>query len=580
MSSNVAPPYNERNPFVRLADSWYGLSDSPVNSGSYGQLFRDLFLPDETMGDMSSRGYWSSDIPSDLAFLPGIDPASPVGYLRFNTGRPTMDAIATVVLNNVGIDNLLRGKSGVTRGDWGAYFRNVPLGTIEALSAAAGIGAIGKMGVRALSKTAARGTGLPTMTSPVLGIPLQGPTQPTVVRGIQNAPAAVRGWGSNVAQNVASRWDPAKPISSVARGTAAGIRGIARNVRSYPGRYGLAAVGAGALASAFAGTPRQTATEVGAAAASATATPPNEPRTIRDITPTGDPITDAGNAARDDVAGINRQYNNILRELQSMYQLSETDEERERLRFMLADIEAQRDAGLQAISEGYAQTVAIIRQRGETTRERGQEQGRQFGSELEGYADRTAQRMMLQNLEQQQQFRGLGSGSRNPVNEWVGLMSAMAPLQQQYTQRMGDITAEGIDWMADTTSAQGQAQLADLQRLAAATRSAGIMGHQRQVADRIQRDSEALRAATLQTLMQQANAAQSVGSSSLQPFDRLRAIEDWAASGMGPGYIEQSFRNTGQSSLTPGEQAMIEILNERYLGTDLANAAKTPAPGS
>ena len=561
--------YDESNPFIRLADSWYGTPNSPVSSDSYGQFLRDLFLPDETMGDMSSRSYWNPDLPSDLSLLPGIDPTSPVGYIRFNTGRPTMDAIATVVLNNVGIDNLLRAKSGVTRGDWGAYFRNVPLGTIEALSVAAGTGAIGKRAVTALSKTFRTGTGLPTLTSPGLGIPLQGPTPPVVVRGVQNAPAAVSSWVSNVVQNVASRYNSAKPVSSALRGTAAGVRGIARNVRSYPGRYGLAALAGGALLSAFGGTPRATATQIREseeAQAAATAPPEILPRTIADIDPIIDPIAEAGNDARLDVDGINRQYGNILRELQGMYQLSATEEERERLRFMLADIEAQRDAGLQAISEGYAQTVTAIRQRGNLTRERAQQRGQEFGGELEGYADRAAQRMMLQNVEQQQQFRGLGSGSASPVNEWVGLMSAMAPLQQQYTRGVGDITAEGIDWMADTTSAQGQAQQADLQRLAAATRSAAIMGQQNQVANRIQRDSEALRAATLQTLMQQANAVQSVsGGGATDPFDRAASIEAYAFQGMGAGDIQQWLNDTGQSALTPGEIERIRIRNERYL---------------
>jgi len=232
-------------------------------------------------------------------------------------------------------------------------------------------------------------------------------------------------------------------------------------------------------------------------------------RPERELVPGGNAEADATNQARVNIAGINQQYNNILRELQGMYQLSETDEERERLRFMLSDIEAQRDAGLQAISEGYAQTVGQIREQAVLSGERTTERAQRYGQDLEASADRAAQRMMLQNAQQQEQFRGLGSGSQSPVNEWVGLMSAMAPAQQLYTQRMGDISQEGMEWLANTVGAQGQAQGAELQRLAAATRSGTIANQQAQVSNRINRERELQRAAILDTMNRQAGAIQS-----------------------------------------------------------------------
>jgi hypothetical protein len=105
------------------------------------------------------------------------------------------------------------------------------------------------------------------------------------------------------------------------------------------------------------------------------------------------------------------------------------------------------------------------------------------------------------------------------------------------------------------------------------------MSHQRQIGDRVQRDTEALRAAQLQVMQQQA-AAQAAGQGGLVPFDRLRAIEDWASSGMGPGYVEEAFRSTGQASLTEGERNIIDIINQRYLAQQMPNAAGTPVtPG-
>jgi hypothetical protein len=482
------------------------------------------------------------------------------GYWHVNTGNRTFDAIATIALNELGVDNAYKAFLNAREGNYASAFKELAF-------------MAGEIGVNAT------GVGRVLMSTPKLAKAVKGTFRPAVAGGQTRiagrfgpvTPPSPAGLGRRALQ--AAQRTPAVAAAAYSQGALKALPALGRSAFAatksgagslLPKGTRLGRLGALAVPLTYLQVARQRDPEKAAAAAAATETPEDAPRTIRDITPSGDPITDAGNAARNDVAGINRQYNNILRELQSMYQLSETDEERERLRFMLADIEAQRDAGLQAISEGYAQTVTAIRERSDITRQRTQEQAQRFGGELEGYADRTAQRMMLQNLEQQQQFRGLGSGSASPVNEWVGLMSAMAPLQQQYTQRMGDITAEGIDWMADTTSAQGQAQLADLQRLAAATRSAGIMGHQRQVADRIQRDSEALRAATLQTLMQQANAAQS-GLGGVDPFDRAASIEKYALQGWGQGDIQQWLNETGQGGLTPGELERIRIRNERYI---------------
>ena len=581
----MTPEEDERRFWERVADNWYGSAAGSENG-------------------------WLADAPSQWAgLLPWARPETEaVGYYRIDTGNPTRDAIASIALNNLGFDNFVRAGMAREEGDWPRYVQEMVGGGAELYIASRSTGgsivrSVVARGGREIANALRRGAPVVrggTPLSPITGqsisdiarifgqvptgttatraggytVPVFGPSPVTVSPGVrpitQIRPTQIYNRAIDAASNAATRFSQA------------GWAGVGRRLnpsRLPGGRFGaalsllgLASVGAMGLPGS---QPRATATEA-AGRPSPTDPPPDTPRTIRDVTPVGDPIVDAGNNARNDVAAINRQYNNILRELQGMYQLSETDEERERLRFMLADIEAQRDAGLEAISQGYAQTVAAIQQRGEISRQQTAERAERFGSQLEGYADRTAQRMMLQNINQQQQFRGLGSGSQNPVNEWVGLMSAMAPLQQQYTQRMGDITGEGIDWLAGTVGAQGQAQQADLQRLAAATRSASIMSHQRQVDDRIQREREAQRAAILQTMQMQAGALAGAGSGMLDPFDRLRSIESWASQGYGSGFIEQSLRDTGQTSLTPGELARIEIMNQRYLGEVPGSAATTP----
>jgi hypothetical protein len=305
-----------------------------------------------------------------------------------------------------------------------------------------------------------------------------------------------------------------------------------------------------------------------------------------ELVPGGSPEADATNQARVNIAGINQQYNNILRELQGMYQLSETEEERERLRFMLADIEAQRDAGLQAISEGYAQTVGQIREQAVLSAARTTERAGLYGEELEASAERAAQRMMLQNAEQQQQFRGLGSGSQSPVNEWVGLMSAMAPAQQLYTQRMGDISQEGMEWLANTVGAQGQAQGADLQRLAAATRSGTIANQQAQVSDRINRERELQRAAILQTMQQQAGALQSaeqfnasLSGQGVNNRDVTAYIEEMLIGNktlLSADDVQQGLFAYGYGEMTPAQRAYAERLIVKGQSTNQPSPNATP----
>lgn len=567
-----------RNFFVRLADNWYGSAAGSENG-------------------------WLADAPSQFAGFPGAMPATEaLGYYRLDTGNPTRDAIASVLLNQLGFDNFVRAGMAREEGDWPRYIKEILGGGAELYVAFRSTGgAIAKQivarGGRQIINSLRRA---PVTRYAPTGPVTVGPAGPTVYNW-PGRPGYVPGgpgpstpiaYSTPVAQTTA-RTGP-RPITQIRPGKVAdaiadlairfgnaGWSGVGRRLspsRLPGGRFGavLSLLGVGSIAAmGLRGTePRPTATQFREEEGQATATPDGIPLVPRDIVPTGDPVADLGNRAREDAAGIQRQYENILRELQGMYQLSETAEEQERLRFLLADIEAQRDAGLQAIAEGYQQTVGAIRARAVTAQEQTNLRAQQFGSDLEGYADRAAQRMMLQNAQMQQDARGLGAGSANPVNEWVGLMSAMAPLQQRYTQGMGDITAEGINWLGDTVSAQGQAQQADLQRLAAATRSAGIMSHQRQVSDRINRERELQRAAILQTMQQQANALRAVEDGPTL-FDRNRFIREHP--GYLPGEMNQVFRNMGMPDLTPGEIAQLKIENSRYYGQDAMDAARTPA---
>jgi hypothetical protein len=288
-------------------------------------------------------------------------------------------------------------------------------------------------------------------------------------------------------------------------------------------------------------------------------------------------LGDATAGAQQEASAIQAQYDAIFRELKKMYNLSETEEEKERLRFLLADIEAQRDAGLQAIAKGYGETVAKIRERAATTRTETAERSERYGQDLSRYAQETEQRMIDQQAAQVAANRGLGIGSGvDPMNEWVGLMNTYPAAQRQYTQRMGDITAEGIDSMADLTASQSQAQQADLQRLAAATRSSGIMSHQNQVAKRIQQEQAEMRAAMLQLSMAGVAASQRQ-QSNLEGA----TLREYLASLGNAGYSDAAVQNYLQPllgrALRPDEMAVARYERARIPMTQVPQAAGVPA---
>ena len=266
------------------------------------------------------------------------------------------------------------------------------------------------------------------------------------------------------------------------------------------------------------------------------------------------------------IAAIQQQYNNVLRDLRSMYNKSETDLEKEQIRRILADIEAQRDAGLTAIRDGYASTSAGMRTQAEGVRADALTRGQEFGGRISGVGSDLEQRLIDQQALSAQDNRGLGVGAANidPTNEWVNLINTIAPMQQNYTQGMGELAASGVDWLANTVDAQGRAQQGDLQRLAAATRSGAQISHDRRVGDRVQRETELERQALQSIMMASLSAQQSANQFNAGMADRdaqlaaaqqeeakreqqsiAMTIVELASSGRDPAWIQRYLTNLG-----------------------------------
>ncbi len=528
----------------------------------------------------------------------------PAGYWMVNTGNPTRDAIATIAMNELGMDNFRRTVDYAGDGRYIAMAREAGFGTLELALGLTGVGKLIQGAVRApkafkVARAVAgqtRGAAGTKTGRFGAGAGRFGTNQPggflnrtrTALFGGQYVDPKVLNRAGNPAlqtrpnafRAVAQRYQQhgLRGADGAIRGT---VRSTAKAIKSgtraaFPkgkvgGRFALLGI---PLAIAGIGSSRMNRAEAEGATSGVDGGPAGDDSIFDNL---NTQLAEATANAQQNASAIQQQYNNIFRELQGMYNLSETEEERERLRFMLADIEAQRDAGLQAIATGYADTAGRIRERAVTTQAESQERAQRYSDQLSQQAQTAQQRLIDQQAAQVAANRGLGIGAGvNPVNEWIGFMNTLPAIQQQYTQRMGDITSEGINWLADTVQGQGLAQQGDLQRLAAATRSGTIASHQQQVGDRISREQAEMRDALMRLSMAGVSASQTQQAG----LDSV-ALREYLASLGAAGYSDQAVSNylgplVGRQ-LSPDELAVAQYERSRIPVTEVPRAATTPA---
>lgn len=244
-----------------------------------------------------------------------------------------------------------------------------------------------------------------------------------------------------------------------------------------------------------------------------------------------DALQNAGNQAGVNLASLNAQYDKVISELSQQFALAETDEEKERIRYIVADIEAQREAGQKAIGEIYSRKVQEIQQTAiasrEGTAQSAQSAGdvfRQASQNIGQFAGESRDAMVAAN-------RGLGAGQGAMGSDpWQNMMAGMAPVAQNYAQRIGDIGSQGIDFIGATTQGQEGAQQADLQRLAMATSSSAQMQHASEVANRIANERLAMAQMTAQLRSQQLSDMSSGQMFNAQlAYDREQNRSPWGA---------------------------------------------------
>lgn len=188
-------------------------------------------------------------------------------------------------------------------------------------------------------------------------------------------------------------------------------------------------------------------------------------------------------------AGLEARYESDKAELREQYQFAETDQERQILARALGELEHQRDQGLAAIDAGYAQTQAEVEARSGDMRD-------QAGLEAEAMAalfgdQAAAMRAGAGQVDGDRAVSGLGvnaDGGGTEAELFASMLDAAAPREAALTQRLGDIGADDVAWLADTLGGESLAQQADLRRLAQTQIGQAQQQHDRRVQDRIQQD--------------------------------------------------------------------------------------------
>jgi hypothetical protein len=293
-------------------------------------------------------------------------------------------------------------------------------------------------------------------------------------------------------------------------------------------------------------------------------TPPVDPGLVGpDIDP-GDALTTARIDFEEQMAALNAGFENMFKQIRSMYKLSETEEEKELLRFQLADLEKEYEAGTEAIGTLYAektQTIQALAARSRTDTTQASQAAEQ------NYSQAAIDLMALQesrNAAQVQSNRGLGIGP-SQGSPYEGLLQSLAPIAGQYAQRIGDIGSEGLDYLSGLNESMGAARQGELQSLYAGTRAGTISGHVRGVIDRVATERLAMASALTSGMSQQLSAQQRLAGEAGEdptPVDYWNVAENLGRMpGMTPeAFSQEFFRRFGR---LPDEHIMNHFMRWR-----------------
>lgn len=225
-----------------------------------------------------------------------------------------------------------------------------------------------------------------------------------------------------------------------------------------------------------------------------------------------------------------------------LFQLAQTPEEQALLQQELADIEARRVAGSEALGTSWAQVSST----NAAAAEKAREQVVQFGDEAAAAWVSAAERARELAAERAQ-AAGAAAG-RQSINvsptggaeDFIAFMEAQAPAARQFAERTQQTQAADLDFLSRLGAAQGAAYQGELQRQASAMAAQRAAEHNRAVQERIAAERMALadmefRAASTNAQLAQA-AAQQTGRGA-QELQSALTTALFAGDAQGPGVL-------------------------------------------
>lgn len=277
------------------------------------------------------------------------------------------------------------------------------------------------------------------------------------------------------------------------------------------------------------------------------------------------------------LAAIGASYNNTVNEIKRLYNLSETEEEKELLRLQLADLEAQVKAGQEAVQTLYGEKTANLQLMASRSREQGTQAAEGVGALYSGAATDLQALQEARRAAQTERYRGLGIGATSLDAEYAGLLNTLAPIAQSSTQTIADIGAQGLDYLGGLSESMSAARVGELQSLGASRDAAIRQTYIENVLDRIADDRRQMNQQIGSVLASRASAI----SSAIQSFrdqggdptyaDMWDELFNMSQNNVSPENMPAQFQQFFPGAvLSPGLQAQYRVWYDAFkLGQDL-----------
>lgn len=251
-----------------------------------------------------------------------------------------------------------------------------------------------------------------------------------------------------------------------------------------------------------------------------------------------------------------------------LFNLSETGEEARMLEREMADIEARRVAGDEALRTGWGNVQSANSAAAEKARSMASSAGMAAAS-IWSDAAQQARNIAAQQAQAVGAFEGRAGIGVSPdagVADWAGFMESQAPADRALAERRQEILGSDLDWMAGMAGSQAEAYAGDLQRQAGIMSFERAREHNLRVQDRIAQERMTL--AQMEMQAQATNASLAAQRDQFDPFEQANNMVGAAAVMGSPDLLAQQLGITR-------EQAQVAIDN--FLsGTTATVAASNP----